>query len=31
MKDSREEPEMSHLQNCGHCRFFQSKVRTSPV
>ena len=31
MKGSREEPEMSHLQNCGHRRFFQSTVRTSPV
>ena len=30
-KGSREEPEMSHLQNCGHRRFFQSTVRTSPV
>ena len=31
LKGSREEPEMSHLQNCGHRRFFQSTVRTSPV
>ena len=31
MKGSREEPEMSHLQNCGYPRFFQSTVRTSPV
>ena len=31
LKGSREEPEMSHLQNCGHRRFFQSMVRTSPV
>ena len=31
MKGSREEPEMSHLQYCGHRRFFQSTVRTSPV
>ena len=31
MKGSREEPDMSHLQNCGHRWFFQSMVRTSPV
>ena len=31
LKGSREEPEMSHLQICGHRRFFQSTVRTSPV
>ena len=26
LKGSREEPEMSHLQNCGHLQFFQSTV-----
>ena len=31
MKGSREELEMTHLQNCGHHRFFLCTVRTSPV